>query len=84
MVWREGNLPVAVIPDGEGMLLRFSANRFVMNRSYQGLAKPGDSVAAWGDMVMRNLKWRRSSGRSICPGEALLCYRKLILRRGAI
>ncbi|NRB73561.1 MAG: protein kinase [Verrucomicrobiales bacterium] len=57
MVWREGNLPVAVIPDGEGMLLRFSANRFVMNRSYQGIAKPGDKVAAWGDMVMRNLKW---------------------------
>lgn len=56
MVWREGNLPVAVIPDGEGILLRFSANRFVMSRSYQGLAKPGDSVAACGDMVMRNLK----------------------------
>lgn len=71
MVWREGNFPVAVIPDGKGMLLRFSANWFVMNRSYQGLAKPGDPVAACGDLVMRNLKWRRGSGRSICPGEAL-------------
>ena len=71
MVWREGNLPVAVIPDGEGMLLRFSANRFVMNRSYQGLAKPGDPVAAWGDMVMRNLKWSMVRDTSDKRGQYL-------------
>ena len=71
MVWREGDLPVAVIPDGEGMLLRFSANRFVMNRSYQGLAKPGDRVAAWGDMVMRNLKWSMFRDTSDKKGQYL-------------